>query len=371
MTTLIAILCALITLPGTIELFFLTAGALLPQIKRKQLATHPKLAVVIPAHNEEKYLLRTIDSIKACTGVFDVVVVADNCTDGTVEIAKAAGVDVIERNDQARRGKHYALQHAFKDLHKDYEWFLVIDADTVVDGNCVHEVCRAIANGAHAVQVRYGVHDPGRSSRHHLLHVAFLAFNGLRPRGRAGWRLSCGILGNGFAVSRELIRHVPFDISSIVEDIAYHIKLLEAGYRVEYVDTTAVYGEMPSKERGMMTQRNRWEGGRMQLVADELPWLLKDVRKGRWRLLEPMLDLLTMPLGYHLIFVLLALFLGAVDYGVIALGTLFIHVSLAILYYGSLSDFKVVFEVPSYLFWKVSRLPQIFFKNPKWEKTQR
>ena len=67
------------------------------------------------------------------------------------------------------------------------------------------------------------------------MNVALLAFNVLRPRGRARWGLSCGILGNGFGLARKTLEAVPYDASSVVEDLEYHLRVVESGRRVEFL----------------------------------------------------------------------------------------------------------------------------------------
>src|SRR5258707_13796894 len=68
-------------------------------------------ALVIPAHNEEKTIGGTIRSILALDypkELFDVIVVADNCTDATASTARELGVVIHERHNPLLRGKGYA-----------------------------------------------------------------------------------------------------------------------------------------------------------------------------------------------------------------------------------------------------------------------
>src|SRR5271155_3397908 len=69
-----------------------------------------RIAVLVPAHNESRGLLGTLDDIRAQLHSDDrLLVVADNCTDDTAAVAKLAGAEVAERNDPAKIGKGYAL----------------------------------------------------------------------------------------------------------------------------------------------------------------------------------------------------------------------------------------------------------------------
>src|ERR1700756_5765133 len=82
-------------------------AALFPRRReRPVLPDHcPRLAVVIPAHNESLVIRKTIDSIRShFPSGGRLLVVADNCTDGTAEVALAAGAEVTVRTDADRKG---------------------------------------------------------------------------------------------------------------------------------------------------------------------------------------------------------------------------------------------------------------------------
>jgi len=180
-----------ITLPGSLYLATLTAAAAWP-VRRKNArmtaATQtPRLVILVPAHNESLGLLRTLRSLQRevhADARTRIVVVADNCSDDTAEVALTAGVDVLERHDTARRGKGHALRYAFDTL-QDADGFIVVDADTDVEPGFVCAMRAALADGADALQCRYGVRDALFNRRATLADVALGAWNVLRPRGRA------------------------------------------------------------------------------------------------------------------------------------------------------------------------------------------
>src|SRR5690348_5765608 len=115
-------------------------------------------------HNEERVLARTIASILSCddpVAPADVVVMACNCTDRTVAIAKELGCTVFERIDPARRGKGYGLDHAFRRLAASgYSAYLIVDADTVVASNFLTAFRRLFARGADGGQCILAVANP-------------------------------------------------------------------------------------------------------------------------------------------------------------------------------------------------------------------
>jgi cellulose synthase/poly-beta-1,6-N-acetylglucosamine synthase-like glycosyltransferase len=373
----------LLTLPGTFELFLTTVGAL----RKRGTANKPRpgrcrLAVVIPAHDEELLVGRCVSSVRAsaeAAGGCEIVVVADNCTDGTGQRALAAGARVLNRTDPDRRGKGFALRFAFDILTSEgIDGFLVIDADSLVSPNLVSEVLKSFADGSSALQCRYRVANPDASVRTRLMDVAFLAFNIVRPRGRAGWGLSAGIYGNGFALHLETLRRVPYTAESIVEDLEYHLRLVAAGERVEFLDEATVYGEIPTASDAARIQRSRWEGGRLRMIKDWVPWMISSAFKGQWRTLEPLIDLLSLPLGFYVMAALVAA-LSPVPafkaYGVVALGIVMAYVLVALHLGGRpLKSAAALLMAPFYVFWKLTTLDSILStsrKSAPWVRTSR
>ena len=76
------------------------------------------------------------------------------------------------------------------------------------------------------------------------------------------------------AFSSKLLKEVPHDAFSIVEDVEYGIRLGLRGYRVDYVGEAQVLGQMVSTEAASRSQRRRWEGGRLALARQNAPKLV-------------------------------------------------------------------------------------------------
>src|SRR5271154_4865379 len=131
------------------------------------------------------------------------------------------------------------------------------------------------------------------------MNVAFMAFNVLRARGRERLGLSAGICGNGFGLSRATLLAIPYETHSLVEDLDYHLRIVEAGRRISFADRTGVRAEMPTGGRGAATQRARWEGGRLRTVVENLPRLLAGAGSRKTRSCTPALELLLLPLAFH------------------------------------------------------------------------
>ena len=373
----------LVTIPGVVELVFLTARAFQPRSRSDGRRDDGfRLAAVIPAHNEEALVGTCVASLLASAQAGPscvVVVVADNCTDDTAARAREAGARVLVREDSQRRGKGYALRFAFEHLmEENFGGFLIVDADSVVSANLVGEIASSLRAGADAVQARYRVACPADSLRKRLMDVALLAFNVLRPRARDNWGLSAGICGNGFALSRQTLHDVSYSAESIVEDLEYHLLLINAGKTVRFADKATVYGVMPDDAEAQSSQRARWEGGRLRVARDWVPKLALQICYGRLAAVEPLLELLTLPLAY---LAAAALFLCALPYdlfrwyGAAVLALLLTHVISAMALGGEfLKSLTSLLAAPFYVAWKVTTLLVVLrssSRKTEWVRTRR
>jgi cellulose synthase/poly-beta-1,6-N-acetylglucosamine synthase-like glycosyltransferase len=380
-----AVLVAL-SLPAVIEIglflfanLFLRPSAASTGANRSPAAVK-KLALVVPAHDEEANIQRCVSSLLAAdAGPYtrDAVVIADNCSDRTAELARAAGATVIERFDDKVKGKGAALNYGFSRLLDEYDAFMIIDADSVVDPSFVRVMGDRLAGGWDAVQCRYLALNIDEARKVRLLNLGLLSMNVFRPRGRELLGCSVGIMGNGFGLSRRLLAEVPYVANSITEDLEYHLTLVERGYRVHFVPETRVLADFPVSKEGSETQRARWEGGRFRLQRQLFPRLLRRILSGKMAALEPLLELMSLPLSYEVpILILLALspLQALTIYGLVGLAIIAAHIPAAILIFGTRKDFAALAGVPGYLLWKLAKLPRLLLasgKKARWIRTKR
>jgi cellulose synthase/poly-beta-1,6-N-acetylglucosamine synthase-like glycosyltransferase len=378
---------AILTIGGALELAVLSIGLLRYRLRDRipgnpeRIRKAPRIAVIVPAHNEEQTIARCVASIRKCQwegSHWSIYVVADNCTDGTFDIAGSAGADVLVREDPERRGKGFALDFAFSKLIKrGYEAFVVVDADSVVTENFLSACASRFASGADAIQCRYRMISARTSGRSVLNCLGVNIFN-QRIASRAGLGLSVGILGNGFGLTRETLQAVPYEAHSVVEDLEYHLRLVQSDFSVSFVGSAEVMSEMPAEDPAERTQRARWEGGRLRIALDYLPSLLTRVLKGQARLIEPLLELLLLPLSHYVLALLVISLVphaGLRVYAAIAFILLGINIGLSSLTAGlSAKAFLAFLALPRYLLWKFMSLPALIAnssRNASWTRTQR
>jgi len=303
----VSVVLVLLSVPVLLWTGYLAGLALLSSANRPpREVSGPKtrFEVVVPAHDEELGIATTVQNLLGVDYPAErrrVVVVADNCSDGTAASATAAGATVLERRDSERRGKGYALAYAFERALSEgrADAVVVVDADTQVTPNLLRAFDARLQAGARAIQAEYVVANREASWRTRLMHIGFTLFHDVRSRARERLEVSAGLRGNGMAFATSLLREVPHDAFSVVEDVEYGIRLGRAGYRVHYAGDARVFGEMVSSERASRSQRQRWEGGRLTLAKQHaLALLAEGLRKRSLLLLDLAADLLVPPLTY-------------------------------------------------------------------------
>lgn len=306
MTTIVNLILFALALPATAVSIYLLLFTLLSRVPAAALRSsrRPRFDVIVPAHNEAAVIEGVVTSLRKLdwpADGFRVLVVADNCTDSTAALARAAGAEVLERHDTQHRGKGYALDFAFQ-ASQAHGWayaVVVVDADTEVSANLLEAFAARIEIGAKAIQAHYGVLNSQASWRTRLMTIAMASFHQVRSRARERLQLSCGIRGNGWCITHRLLHQVPYRAFSLTEDIEYGIDLGLAGYRVHYADEAHVTAMMVSGEPAARTQRQRWEDGRFHLVRSKtLPLLQAAMGRGGGVCLDLALDLLVLPLSY-------------------------------------------------------------------------
>lgn len=328
--------------------------------------------IIVPAHNEEQIITRTITSLLALQWPkqqFRVCVVADNCTDATAERAAAAGAEVWVRNDTTLRGKGYALTLGFGRSAKA-QWahaVVVVDADSEVTPNLLAAFAERMADGAQAMQANYGVLNPHDSWRTQLMTIALTLFNRLRPRGRQAIGGSAGLRGNGMCFTHHAIAQVPHRAFSLLEDLEYGIHLAQANISIWFVDEAMALGEMVSGEAASRSQRSRWEGGRIHIARTYIVPMLKQAFIQRsWMALETAIDLMIPPLAYYALAVLAVWLVSATGlllgqplaFGLASAALLLLlgHVLMGLVRSGlGWKGAKALLLAPVYLIWKVLR----------------
>ncbi len=353
-----------------------------------------RFAVVIPAHNEESSILRTIRSAKNVrypSGKFDVILIADNCTDRTAEIGRREGAIVMERSDPLLKSKGYALRWCFDRILADgsgYDAVVVVDADSILSENFLPVMSGYLAQGAKVIQSKDIVEpQPGVWSAE-IIRFGFTLFNHVRPLARDAMRFSAGLRGNGMCFSADILKMVPWCTYGLNEDLEYGLILLLRGIRTAFAPEATVLAVMPANPKNAESQRARWEKGRFPVIRTYAPQLIRRfLTHGSLRALDALVDLIMPPfvnlfaaaIGLTLVTFLFSL--GGIDAvsvllpywcAVVIAGILHVFVGLA----AARADrglYKTLFFIPRYAFWKLMIYGKMALKNrsEEWIRTTR
>jgi cellulose synthase/poly-beta-1,6-N-acetylglucosamine synthase-like glycosyltransferase len=243
-----------------------------------------RFLVIIPAHNEERLLGDTLDSLSQLdypADRYQVHVIADNCSDRTAEIAQAKGVVVHVRCNQELVGKGYALQWLLEQIWEEkisHDALVFLDADSIVSANFLRVMAARVERGEKVIQAYYAVREPQRSWNGALRYAALAVIHYLRPQGRMALGGSAGLKGNGMVFAADIMPRYRWT-ASLTEDIELHMALIQGGERVMFAPDAVVWGEMPDTLANMRSQHMRWERGRVDMARTHIPALAKSALK--------------------------------------------------------------------------------------------
>ena len=386
--TVIGWLAALaVGLPLSVLIYEMLAG-LWPSSSKTQEEPLPSIAVMIPAHNEETGIAATLADLKAhAPDDLRILVIADNCSDATADVARAAGAEVIERAHETERGKGYALAFGRDHLAKTGapDVMLVLDADCRLHAGSVEALTRT-ANAKNVPVQAINLID-GDLSAGPMVQVSSFAMvvkNLFRSRGMQRLGGAALLTGTGMAFPWELIKNAKLATGSIVEDLALGIELTRSGH-APFLLGTAHVRSAPADMRDALAQRTRWEHGFLQtLRSAALPTFFGGLKRFSLsemllglHLMVPPLALLLMLAGLAWAALAMLAWLGGVIApaafltGVLTLAVLLILTGWIIGGRPFLS-FVSLLKIPLYMLWKLPVYAG-FLKGPQalWNRTPR
>ena len=280
-------------------------------------AERPSVAVVIPAHDEEAGIAETLRSIRPQLRPGDrLVVVADNCTDRTAEVAELAGCEVVRRVNRDRRGKGYALDAGIRHVAATGETpdvLMIFDADCIAQAQCVTALaCRAAETGRPVQGTYLMALPPSAPTGAAVSALAVLVKNFVRPRGLSRVGLPCLMTGTGMAFPWAVIRKAELATGNIVEDMQLGLDLAIAGHAPVFCEEARVIGQLPSGAAAARTQRRRWEHGHLRTLVRQAPRLLAaGLLKPRPAAISLLLELCVPPLSLLVLATTFAMLLAA------------------------------------------------------------
>lgn len=279
------IILIIIAIPVFIQLLYV----IFAWVKKKQ---YPKsgqkgrIAYIIPAHNEEKVIYHTVKDLlekqEYPKELYDVYVIADNCTDKTAELAAKAGAKVLVHTDDnpehhmAAYPIQYAIDYLMGIEDNPYDFILRIDAD-----NHVNAEFSSLMNDAYQAGVDLGRSYEGSINATQNFYTKacslFYIFDsryGSRVRERLG--IAAHINGSGSMMSMRMLKKCGgFDALSISEDAEFNFNRMLEGYKGHYIEDAICYEDMPASFTDTLNRNRRIGSGSMKLLRTKLMQMLK------------------------------------------------------------------------------------------------
>ncbi len=231
-----------------------------------------KFMAIIPAHNEESVVVNLIESLKRQDypkELYDIYVIADNCTDNTAEVARNAGAIVYERFDPSKKTKGYALNWFLKQkIEEDapYDAFCIFDADNIVDVNFLKNMNKKLCQGEDVVQGYRDIKNPTDSWITAGYAIFYWTMNRFYHLARYNLGLSPLINGTGFMVRFDVVKPDGWDTQTLTEDIEFSLKRIIKGKKLGWATDAIVYDEQPVGFKQSWSQRSRWTVGHIQCI---------------------------------------------------------------------------------------------------------
>ncbi len=345
----------------------------------------PPFTVLVPAHNEAADIAATLSAASAQLRPGDrLLVVADNCDDGTAALARAAGAEVVERFSTTQRGKGFALAAGRSALAASPPAVVVVlDADCVPEPGALQRLAGHAARETAAVQGRYLLTPNG--SIHPSAQISLFAFaikNLVRQRGLQRLGSPALLQGTGMALPWPLFAEAELASDCLAEDLELGIALVLAGKPVRFLPE-AGFNSPASSLGAAVEQRTRWEHGTIVTAWRHIPALLAaGLRRPSILLLA--LDLTIPPLALLTVIIVATTLVTALLAGLaagpasllaqLALGALFL-LAVGYAWYRvgrAYLALDTLLHIPGYVLWKLPIYRRLLVDRQRsWVRTAR
>lgn len=270
-SVLLGLLATVLLLPTLSDLVSLARVGTRKPAPAPRPARLPRLLFLVPAHNEELLLPACLDSLRRLrypAQSMDIVVVADNCSDRTADIARDAGARCLVRVAPADAGKPRAIAWAIAQLRlSDCDAVVIVDADTELDPAFAARVAAAAPLAHKVLQPYNGVSNEADNALTRMAAVLSAANHGLAYvlKTRAGLNVPLSV---GMCVGSEVLERHGFNVHSICEDWELYALLTARGVRIEEIPDARIRAQEAPTLQASASQRRRWTAGKLAVLRE-------------------------------------------------------------------------------------------------------
>ncbi|WP_423243045.1 glycosyltransferase family 2 protein [Clostridium fermenticellae] len=265
----------------TIYYLFISFFGIWRKKEKKGIKPEKRFALIVAAHNEEAVICDIIESLKNLDypkKLYDIFVIADNCSDKTFIRAKEKGAIVYKRTDKKKVGKGYALEWMFAKifkLHKKYDAVAIFDADNLAHRNFLREMNNKLCEGYKVVQGYLDSKNPNDTWITGSYSIAFWSCDRMFQLARSNIGLSSQLGGTGFCIDINILKELGWGANCLTEDLEFTCKLVLNGYKVGWAHDAIIYDEKPLTLMQSWRQRKRWMQGFADVASRYFFKLLK------------------------------------------------------------------------------------------------
>ncbi|QEK12842.1 glycosyltransferase family 2 protein [Crassaminicella thermophila] len=245
----------------------------------KDVEKYPTISVLIPAHNEEKVIGRTLKAVLSLdypTDKIEVIVINDNSTDNTKNVLEEIKYAYADRNIKVittdsisgGKGKSNALNIGFN--ASSGEFIVVYDADNTPEKLSLRYLVSTIVGCEKygAVIGKFRTRNRNRNWLTRFINIETLSFQWMAQAGR--WKLLriCTIPGTNFIVRRSVMESLGgWDPNAIAEDTEISFRIYNMGYQIAFMPLAVTWEQEPETLKVWFKQRTRWANGNIYVLA--------------------------------------------------------------------------------------------------------
>lgn len=295
----------------TISLLFQVVMILfcwLPEKHFKKSEKLSKIALIICARNEESVIGDTVKNILEHQDypkeLYDIYVIADNCTDKTAEKARAAGAIVLEHQDDDPKHHKvayplaYGIDYLLKS-EKKYDFLIRIDADNHLKADFFQRMNDAFCSGVEIARPYEASKNPTQNAWSVVSATYYMRDSFIASNFREFFHLDSMLTGAGMMVSFRVLESIHgWDSFSQSEDAEFTCNRLLEKKRVHYVCDAVVYEDQPSTMKDTYSRISRMGNGLSRVFWKKgFPLFGHFFVSGRWSNIDLFVQLLIIPVA--------------------------------------------------------------------------
>ncbi len=253
--------------------------------KEKKLSRYPYISILVPAHNEAKVIVKTVESLLDLdypNNRYEIIVINDNSSDNSKALLedmqkryKDRALKVINTDKvTGGKGKSNALNIGYRRSAGDY--IVVYDADNTPERDALRYLVAEIENDDELAVVigKFRTRNRDVNLLTRFINIETLSFQWMAQAGR--WQLFnlCTIPGTNFIIRRDVIDKIGgWDINAVAEDTELSFRIYAMGYKIKFMPLSVTWEQEPQTLKVWFKQRVRWVKGNIYVLIKHLPSL--------------------------------------------------------------------------------------------------